>query len=179
MTRHTDTFLVSFLKRLRKGMLENFSVTGMTRHIPHRGFTLLVAVVLSSVALAIGLSLLGISYKQVLLASAAKQSQNAFYAADSVLECVLYFDQQMDAFNYTTPNAGITCNGVAITNYATAQAGGTRTTTFTVPCAGSGERGRATIYKTSAAATQIFAQGYNTCDTTNTRRTERGLKVVY
>lgn len=152
-------------------------------HIPQRGFTLLVAVVLSSVALAIGLSLLNISYKQVLLASAAKQSQNAFYAADSVLECVLYFDQQLDAFNYTTPNASITCNGIAITNYATAQAGGVRTTTFTVPCsstAPTGERGTATIYKTNAtAATQIFAQGYNTCDTTNARRTERGLKVLY
>lgn len=154
-------------------------------HIPQRGFTLLVAVVLASVSLAIGISLLNISYKQILLASAGKQSQNAFYAADSVLECVLYYDQQVDAFNYTTPAASgsILCNGIAVTSYTTAQAGGVRTTTFTVPCSSTvptGERGRATIYKTSVtAATQIFAQGYNTCDTTNARRTERGLKIVY
>jgi hypothetical protein len=93
-------------------------------HIPQRGFTLLVAVVLSSVALAIGLSLLNISYKQVLLASAAKQSQNAFYAADSVLECALYFDQQLDAFNYITaaPAASIICNGITVTGHSTGQA---------------------------------------------------------
>jgi Tfp pilus assembly protein PilX len=148
----------------------------------HRGFTLLIAVVLSSVALSIGLALLDIAYKQVVLASTAKQSQNAFYAADSVLECALYWDQQSDAFNYTTPLASgsITCNsGLPITSYTTSQAGGTRTTTFTVPCAASGEQGVVKVYKTSAAATQIFATGYNTCDTTNTRRIERGLKIVY
>lgn len=153
-------------------------------HTPQRGFTLLVAVVLASVSLAIGISLLNISYKQILLASAGKQSQNAFYAADSVLECVLYYDQQVDAFNYTTPAAAgsILCNGLAVTSHTTGQAGGVRTTTFTVPCPPptGGEQGRATIYKTSVtAATQIFAQGYNTCDTANARRTERGLKIVY
>lgn len=146
---------------------------------PHRGFTLLIAVVLSSVALSIGLALLDVSYKQVILSSSAKQSQNAFYAADTVLECALYFDQQTDAFNYTTPNASLTCNSLPVINYTSTQANGTRITNFTVPCATSGELGTVTVYKSSAAATQIFTTGYNTCATGNERRIERGLKIVY
>lgn len=149
------------------------------QHTLHKGFTLLIAVILSSVALSIGLALLDVAYKQVLLASAAKQSQNAFYNADAVLECALYYDQQQDAFNYTTPNAALVCNSLAVTNYLSSQSGTTRTTSFTVPCAAGGEQGRVTVYKSSSGGTQLFAQGYNTCDTTNARRIERGLKVVY
>ena len=66
-----------------------------------RGFTLLVAVILASVALSLGLILLDISYKQVVLASSARQSQSAFYNADSAMECALYWDQQFDSFAYT------------------------------------------------------------------------------
>lgn len=149
----------------------------------HRGFTLLIAVVLSSVALSIGLALLDVAYKQVILASAAKQSQTAFYAADTALECALYYDQQLDAFNYTTPNASIVCAGLAVTNYSTTlttfSGVPTRVTSFTLPCQGSGEKGSVRVYKANTAATQIFTQGYNTCDTTNTRRIERGIKIVY
>lgn len=146
---------------------------------PHKGFTLLISVVLASVALSIGLALLDISYRQIILASSAKQSQYAFYAADATMECALYYDQQQDAFNYVTPNATISCATRAVQNYTTSVAGGTRTITFTVPCATSGTQGTVTVYKASDATTQIFATGYNTCDTTNTRRIERGLKVTY
>lgn len=148
-------------------------------HPSHKGFTLLIAVVLASVALSIGLALLDIAYKQVVLASSAKQSQAAFYAADSALECVLYWDQQQGAFSYATPNASITCNTLAIENYATSVSGLVRTTSFSIPCADGGILGEATIYKASDFATQIFVRGYNTCETDNARRIERGLKVTY
>ena len=149
-----------------------------------RGFTLLIAVVLSSVALSIGLALLDISYKQVVLASAAKQSQIAFYAADSVLECALYYDQQLDTFNYATqPTSGtLTCNNLS-SPYTAPIGSNPRITTVTVPClvAGviSGEQGVVKVYKWSTGTTNIFATGYNSCDTTNTRRIERGLKIAY
>ncbi|HRH24088.1 MAG TPA: pilus assembly PilX N-terminal domain-containing protein [Candidatus Paceibacterota bacterium] len=150
-------------------------------HYPHKGFALLISVVLAAVALSIGLALLDIALKQVILASAAKQSQKAFYAADSVMECALYYDQQLNAFDRTNNISAITCNTLPVTNYLSPAPSGSdpRVTTFTVPCAGSGEQGSVTVYKNSDASTQIYALGYNTCDTNNTRRIERGLKVTY
>lgn len=148
----------------------------------HKGFTLLVAVVLSSVALSIGIALLDIALKQVVLASAAKQSQKAFYAADSVMECILYYDQQLNTFdNANEPTSGtITCN-TATATFAAPIGPNPRVTTITVPCPGGAGQvlGMATVYKTPSAVTQIFATGYNTCDASNPRRIERGLKVTY
>ncbi len=148
-------------------------------HTTHKGFALLIAVILSSVALAIGLALLDISFKQVVLATAAKQSQVAFYAADAALECALYYDQQVNAFDYTTPVSGLSCDALAVTNYSSPNGSNPRVTTFSIPCATGGVRSQVTVYKASNGSTQIYTQGYNTCDSTNVRRIERGLKVTY
>ena len=151
-------------------------------HAPsQRGFTLLIAVILASVALAIGLALLDIAYKQVVLASAAKQSQTAFYAADSVMECALYYDQQRNLFAYSASSGSVTCNGnSAVAATFTNPGSGTRTRTFTLQCAGdTGVLGTATIYKDSSGATSIYVEGYNTCDSSNARRIERGIKATY
>lgn len=151
----------------------------------HRGFTLLIAILLATVAVTIGVMLLDISYKQVVLASTAKQSQFGFYAADAAMECALYYDQQLNAFSYTSPlaSSNIECEDLAVTNYTTAISGigqsARRTTTFTVPCATSGTRATITVYKYSSATTSIYANGYSTCNTSDPRRVERGLKVSY
>ncbi len=153
-----------------------------------RGFTLLVAIVLSSVALTLGIALLDIAYKQIVLSSVTKQSEVAFYAADSALECALYYDQKQGAFDYTTPfgSGSIFCGNVAISNYTTNLAGGTRTTSFDVGCPGGGISGRVTVYKTDGVAqctanktTCMYANGYSTCNSGDPRRIERGLKVTY
>ncbi|MGB4076230.1 MAG: hypothetical protein WBK28_00810 [Minisyncoccia bacterium] len=152
---------------------------------PHRGFTLLIAVILASVSLSIGLALLDIAYKQVILASAARQSQVAFYAADTAMECALYNDQIGNAFAYSIPTGtnNITCNGHAIPVTFTSPSSGTRTRTFFVPCSppagATTELARVTIYKESNAATGIYVEGYNVCASSDTRRIERGLKVTY
>ena len=64
-----------------------------TRRKPERGFALLVAIVLSSVAAVITFALASLAYKNLILASDATQSQFAFYAADSALECALLGDK--------------------------------------------------------------------------------------
>ena len=152
----------------------------MMTHQPQRGFTLLIAVVLSSVSLSIGLVLLDLALKQVLLSSAARQSQIAFYNADSVLECALYYDQKFDRFGYSETSGTVTCNGsstpIPVNFYS--NSGNPRVRTFSVPCADGGTLGSVTITKTSEADTGIFANGYNTC-TDSARRIERGMKVVY
>lgn len=148
-----------------------------------RGFTLLISVILSSVALAIGIALLDIAYKQVILASSARQSQVAFYNADTALECALYWDQQQNAFSYATPLASISCNNatLTITSNQSPTPPSPRVRTFVISCPGvpGGSSASTTIYKWNTGSTSIYSSGFNTCDPTNIRRIERGLKVTY
>lgn len=69
-----------------------------------RGIALLVTLIFMSVMLAFGLTLASLAYKQAILASNATKSQQAFFAADAVLECALYADQQQGAYNYADYN---------------------------------------------------------------------------
>jgi hypothetical protein len=143
-----------------------------------RGFTLLIAVVLASVALSIGMVLLDIALKQVILSSAARQSQTAFYNADTAMECALYWDQEHDAFFYGGAIAEINCNTQDI-EVAINDTANPRTRTFSVPCETSGTAGEVIITKTVNDVTAIYATGYNTCNVSDDRRIERGLKVTY
>ncbi len=71
-----------------------------------KGYTLLFAVLLSSLLLAVGLSILNISRKESILASAARESQIALYAADTAVECATYFSQNLSGGTvvFATPN---------------------------------------------------------------------------
>jgi hypothetical protein len=150
-----------------------------------RGFALLISVILTSVSLAVGLALLDIAYKQVLLATTAKQSEVAFYHADSTIECALYYDQSaanaFDVFS-PAPSTNIVCNSAAISSYTSVltNGGNTRTTKFDIPCTSGGVSGTATIIKDSISnTTAIFASGYSTCNAADPARVERGEKINY
>jgi len=151
-------------------------------HHPHKGFTLLVAMILTSVLLSVGLALLDIALKQVTLSSSARQSQYAFYAADSAMECALYWDQKMNVFRYDYQgNAAseVRCAGLPVTWVNTSQSGGIRTSEFDIPCAGGGTQGSVQVFKNQTGITNIYASGFNSCSSSNPRRVERGLKVFY
>jgi len=149
-----------------------------------RGFTLLIAVILSSVILAVGAALFDVTYKQVVLSETAQQSQIAFYNADSALECALYLDQNLGLFDYSSePVSGTaSCQSQTLTFTAPAvNPGVPRKTTFYIPCDGNPANASATvtILKYSNNASAIYSQGFNTCDSTDTRRIERGEKAEY
>lgn len=57
-----------------------------------KGFAVLFAVLTSSLLVTIGISIYGISIKELTMSTSAKDSQTAFYAADSARECALYWD---------------------------------------------------------------------------------------
>jgi hypothetical protein len=65
----------------------------------NKGYTLLFAVLVSSLVLSVGISILTVSRKEFLLSSSARESTTAFYAADSALECAVYYDFNTDAFS--------------------------------------------------------------------------------
>ena len=76
-----------------------------------RGFTILLAALVSSLVLSLGISVFTIARKSITLSTLGRDSQFAFYAADTAAECALYWDGlPRDAFNTTTPAASIRCD---------------------------------------------------------------------
>ena len=164
------------------------------------GFSLLLAVLVSSLIISVALGVFNLTLKESVLSAAGNESESALYAADSAIECAIYWDQSQVAggnFNETglahSPTT-ISCDGASITLTTannvvagTNQNGNSTATTtinigFTTPgvtklCA------IADINKTKAAdnsiSTFIAARGYNTCDVNNPRRVERGLYIRY
>ncbi len=71
------------------------------------GFALLFAVLVSSLLLTIGLSILNISLKELSISTASKQSIYAYYAADSGREYAL-FDDLKEGSTFVTGGPGET-----------------------------------------------------------------------
>lgn len=67
-----------------------------------KGYALLFAVLVSALVLAIGVSILNISRKELILTSGGRNSEYAFYAADSGYECAIYYDYQGASGNGST-----------------------------------------------------------------------------
>lgn len=59
---------------------------------PKKGAVLLIAILVASVALAVGFGVYNRTYKELLFASFWKQTQIAFASADTGLECALYWE---------------------------------------------------------------------------------------
>lgn len=150
-----------------------------------RGFTLLLSVLISSILMALGSALFNIVSKEVLLSSAGRESQFAFYAADTGIECALYWDKQ-GAFSSTSPTAQLTCGGMTTTDLQrtpdtpvspvfTAQFSFQYDNVVTNPCA------NVLVTRTYGAAPQTIVKsyGHNTCVLTSPSRLERAIRVTY
>jgi len=74
-----------------------------------KGISLLIAVLISSVALLFSFAIVNIAVKEVILSQAGKDSQISFYASNSGIECALYWDLKFNAFNPDGPEGQITC----------------------------------------------------------------------
>jgi Tfp pilus assembly protein PilX len=157
-----------------------------------RGFALLVAIILSAVAAVITFALANLAYKSLVLSSDALQSQFAFYAADSALECGLMGDRADITFPYTTivgTTTKLDCGTATMRFRASAYDGKTTLWTgttnsgwFTVNTSPRGSTcARLTVYKTDKNATSIFAEGLNTtcANIADPRALERGIKAIY
>ncbi len=88
---------------------------GSRKNRAQTGFTLLLAALVMSVVLSLGSAIFQIARKQILLSGTGRDSQFAFYAADTAAECALYWDFRFAYFAATTP-AGVnpTCDGLAL-----------------------------------------------------------------
>lgn len=158
----------------------------------NRGFTVLFAVIVSSIVLAIGLSIANITLKQIRISSLGRESQIAFYAADSGSECVMYHDLIGQAFATSAATdlgllpGTIDCFGREgdIENVDTAEL----SATTTVDLRGGGADGLCVSVQIGKHDTNgdgytdrtiILSRGYNTCSEDASRLLERGIRIRY
>lgn len=74
------------------------------------GFALLLAIVIASILLAVGLTMLSITVKQLTLSSIARESEIAFHAAAAGMECIRYHRRENDTLQFTD---AVTADGAA------------------------------------------------------------------
>ncbi len=131
------------------------------------GFVMLFAVTLSALVLAIALGVTNIALKEIKFSTSAKDANDAFFAADTGIEFVLFEDK--DSSNYPPD------------------------TDVVIEIAGLGDAGQGCakvnmIKAPDGSATKIISKGYNiggnvqagTCDpNTNTNAVERQIEVNY
>lgn len=153
------------------------------------GFALLFAVLASSVLLSVSLAIWSIAFREVVLSSFGRESQSAFYIADSAIECALYWDFSFArtgvyTFATSTSSGGlssITCGGQTISIFSgTDNFNAVNTFTFN-----SGD-GKATVVVnkndsvgTGFSKTNIEAHGQNSINSYEPTLVERGLRTKY
>lgn len=172
-----------------------------------KGFTLFFAMLVGSLALAVGLAIFDLTIRELDLSAVATQSQYAIYAADTGAECALYWDSKCTLANCSTqgasasafatsstdthaPASGVICNGQDITttwNTATpiAPTATAATTTFTMFVSAQSQASVTTTCATvtvakngNPAQTTVISHGYNTC-AGNALQLERVFQVSY
>lgn len=174
-----------------------------------RGFTIFFAVLVSSLALAIGLAIYDLLIRELALSQTATQSQYAIYAADTGAECALYWDFNAPVLNgspsvFATssapgnappPSAGVNCAGQDITDspvvgipWTTEIPPRTPTSATTVFWVSLGVAQKdpcaeVTVEKVSVngdpPTTKIVSRGLNTCTSGALIQLERAIEVNY
>lgn len=180
----------------------------------NKGFTILFSVLVSSLVLSIGASIISIALKQVTLSSSARDSQFAFYAANTGTECAMYWDivgisdlppvfatSSESVLPNTDNNPAFNaaqCNELSIIDNSTDDCTLSNSKTWCIEAeeseavtkfrikdiGGLGYCADVLVKKEYESdedriETIIESRGYNTCDSSNPRRIERGLRFRY
>ena len=166
-----------------------------------KGFALLLSLIVTSILLVVGLGVSDVAFREIQLSSFGNQSEIAFYAAETGLECGLYWDKAMmpsltndgDDSNDNDPSVFVSgssiplpfsCLGIDISppSLITSLGGIVEFDlgSGNAPCV------KVTVEKQEDsnhlgnlawAKTFITATGYNTCDNTDPRRVGRVLEL--
>ena len=137
----------------------------------NKGFVILFAVTLSSILLAIALGVASISAEEIKFGTSAKKTNEAFFAADTGIEYVLFNDKS-GSLNYVPPAGGEGEWDIVISRMGSSE----------TSCA------KVHIYKNNfntsiPVITEIVSRGYDVgdaaCESTNLDRVEREIEVSY
>lgn len=163
------------------------------------GFVALFAVLVSSIVLTISFGLLNIAIKEIILSSSGRESQFGFYAADAGAECALYWDVKGltgigdSIFPTSTASvssySNIKCNnqditegrsigGINFSAWSLDETPTAATTTFWFSVVSEKACSKVEVSK-NGNSTKIQSYGYNTCNFSDPRVIERGIRVSY
>lgn len=147
------------------------------------GFAMLFTVLIVSLILSISLGISNLTFKQTILSSLAKDSQIAFYQADTAIECGMYYDTSLSFPVGTDPasiSSPIFCGNErfqinmsqSYTDYLI----------FNQVLSDQSSRCSTIIFDkvTNVGANEAIVQGlgYNTCSA-SPRQVQRALQVTY
>lgn len=147
------------------------------------GFTLFLAVVIVGVLLFIVAGIVNLAVRQSFISTAGRDSQIAFYAADSGLECALFWDIKnppggVSAFDISTGST-INCNQDASNPGNQWVVGGSSISVFNITFLPNLWCASVKVTKNTNNTTSIESSGYNTCGSGSPRRVERAIRATY
>jgi len=156
-------------------------INNIVKNEKQKGFALLFTVIIVSAVSVITAGLTSAIYKQMILSSLVRDSQTAFYQADTASDCAIYADL-VEVPKITDPTFiekhktnDWTCGGLKLRTKLVSASGYTLSLedeTISEPCFN--------IQVTrSGTLTKIKAKGYNICDKTNPRTVEREIQIEY
>ncbi len=145
---------------------------------------MLLAVLISSILIALGSAIFDIVSKEIVLSSSGRESQFAFYAADTGIECALYWDKE-GAFASTSSLTAVSCGGgnpATLTTTPDSPGNPVFTATFSFSFDGVATNPCTDVKVTrsySPTKTTIYSYGHNTCVIANPLRLERAIQISY
>jgi hypothetical protein len=153
------------------------------------GYAILFTVIIVSAISVITAGISNAIYKQLVLSSLARDSQTAFYQADTASDCALLFDMEVlekDHIDYPTFSLKEPfpwkCGGVDDVLVTPGP------TSYTITPLPENEDKNEPCYRIETTKdwsvpenpkTTILANGYNICNKENLRTVERQIKIVY
>ncbi|KKU67536.1 MAG: hypothetical protein UX89_C0014G0006 [Parcubacteria group bacterium GW2011_GWA2_47_16] len=174
-------------------MMRNSQHSHVYSHFSHRskGFALLFAILASSVLMSIGAAIWNIAFREVLLSSFGRESQSAFYVADTAIECAFYHDfvttevfATSSSLTLGVPCAmkSFMCSGVTLQPTLSSCDARNATSTFTMDV-GSGKAivvvGKSDPDGDGRSATNIVSHGQSSRNPLDPTIVERGLRANY
>lgn len=140
----------------------------------NKGFTLFLSVLVTSIVLSVGLGIFNIMTKELKLSRMGRESQVAFYAADTGIECFFYWDLKhpgLDDSAFESANT-IDCASNSVPNNFS-----DNVSNFTIHLS---DNSCAKIEVTKSGLTTIVeSRGYNTaCDSDSPFKVERAIRLV-
>ncbi len=163
--------------------MDTIKMTKITLHIKNnKGFVLLFAVTISAILLAIALGVSDIALKEIKFSTSARDTNEAFFAADTGIECALFNDKSTsNSFKASGGSGVVQCTDLSISinqssplfwDFVLVNLGNTGQS-----CA------KVTVDKTVPGETVIISKGYNMgnteCMSANPDRIERELRITY
>ena len=148
------------------------------------GYAILFTVIIVSAISVITAGISNAIYKQIVLSSLARDSQTAFYQADTASDCALLFDLEVRETNQDfSDGKSFTweCGGFVMDITPGA-------TSYTIMPNSSQSNTNSPCYRIETEKnntdpenpiTTILANGYNICNKNNIRTVERQIRIVY